>query len=183
MQKGERVILTLKPDKYAYILKNLAIVYLSLAITFTVIDLVLVLQKSQLISFWSLLLGTTAVAAVLFVLALVVVLKMWHGLTFWITNLRIVNRSGLIDYNIRSVAIESIADVVIHRGAFDSLFGIYDLFIPIAAYSTPNLYKHRSGQNYFPALRQKTALEVQKLLFDLKNAKGKGVEFAENPAV
>lgn len=44
-------------------------------------------------------------------------------MTFWITDRRIINRSGIISYSIRSIPVDVITDVILHRGPWISCSG------------------------------------------------------------
>ncbi len=86
---------------------------------------------------------------------------------YWITNFRVIGSRGVISYSIESIPLENITDVTLNRSIIDRFLNQSSLLIvPIGGLAT-----RRGGPNYFPALGRTQALELQKLIFNLRDEK------------
>ncbi len=169
----ETIQLVIKPDRARFLIKNLTITYILLA------ALLLPLAIPQLfpmqISIMGHKLQLFMIVPVLVVLAgllsFIITNMLYHKLTFWITNSRIINESGFVGYTVRSIPIDVVSDITIHRGIFDILLDASDIRMPTVNDSIYNLYKHRSGINHIPSLNPGYAQEVQKLIFHVRDGR------------
>lgn len=94
--------------------------------------------------------------------------------TVWLTDHRVVSAKGTIGYNIESMPLENIVDVVVSRGVLDRILGLSSVMpVPMGGMV---MYGRRSGLStvgFIPALHPDDALKIQKELFDLRNLRKK----------
>src|SRR5208283_4430147 len=93
---------------------------------------------------------------------------------YWITNHRVVGQRGFIGYSIESIPLENVTDVTINRGIADQLLNLSSLFIvPIGGVMMYGRRGGLGGVNYFPALKSDHAVELQSVIFKLRDARKK----------
>ncbi|MDE1868618.1 MAG: PH domain-containing protein [Candidatus Micrarchaeota archaeon] len=97
--------------------------------------------------------------------------------TVWLTDHRVVSAKGTIGYNIESMPLENIVDVVVSRGILDRILGLSSVMpVPMGGMV---MYGRRSGLStvgFIPALHPDDALKIQKELFDLRNLRKKDLK-------
>lgn len=98
----------------------------------------------------------------------VVVFIIYPRLTFWVTNKRIINGSGVIKYVIRSIPIEVITDIVLQRGFTDFLFGTNEIFLPTIDDKTYQLYPNNERVNHIPSVDAPMTKALQTALADIR---------------
>jgi uncharacterized membrane protein YdbT with pleckstrin-like domain len=88
---------------------------------------------------------------------------------YWITNKRVMLKSGLIGYKINSVPLERISDVVVSRSFIEQIFGIASVHVQsLAGQLTPGQF---GAELNIEAVQNPE--ELQKLIFELVKAKRK----------
>lgn len=171
LREGETVTLIIKPNKAKFMTKYLAIAYIVLGILLVPLAFPSIFPTGLTVSGGVLLFVLVPVFVVVFGLGAFAISNLvYERLTFWITNKRIINSSGFIGYTVHSIPIYIITDVVIHQGFFDMILGSTDLLMPTINDNIYNLYKHRSGLNHIPCLDAHNAKELQRTIFDLRDA-------------
>jgi uncharacterized membrane protein YdbT with pleckstrin-like domain len=95
--------------------------------------------------------------------------KSWY----WITNHRVIGKRGFLGYSINSVPLENVADVVLTRTLLDRLLGLSSLIVvsmgnaSVGEGATED--EKTQSPNFFPALTEETARELQRVLFNLRD--------------
>lgn len=173
LHDGEEVLLTIRPDRGKFMIRNLALVYCLLALI--LIPLLLPSTFPMFVRLLGARLPLYMVVALIvlagFVVAYLIMAFSYKKLIFWVTNRRIINRCGIIGYTIRSIPIDIITDVVLHKGPFDTLIDAYDVLLPTVDDSAYRLYYHKSGVNHIPVLSSAAAVNLQKAIFDIREHK------------
>ncbi|MGC8581219.1 MAG: PH domain-containing protein [Thermoplasmata archaeon] len=179
LQTGEKVHAIITPEKNQFIVKftiglvsGLAFLYLFLAVILLIkttpndmvfaVDVLVILGVIFLV-----------VILVTFFVANIAYNKYYYG----ITNHRVVGQRGIIGYIIDSIPLENIADVIISRQILDRMLGISSLVItPIGGsiVGTPGYGTNTfSGSNVFQALLPDKAVDIQQLIFNLRDRRKK----------
>jgi uncharacterized membrane protein YdbT with pleckstrin-like domain len=89
---------------------------------------------------------------------------------YWITNKRVLYRSGILGYTISSIPLERISDVIVSRTFFERLFGFGSILIQSLAGQIT--YRNRLGSEG-SLLAVPNPEGTQKLIFDLIKKKRK----------
>ncbi len=95
---------------------------------------------------------------------------------YWITNLRVIGKIGIIAYQINSIPLENITDVIVRRQILDRMLNLSSLIVTpmgIAQTSSWSSSGISANSTYFPALRPQKASELQKLIFHLRDLRKK----------
>jgi uncharacterized membrane protein YdbT with pleckstrin-like domain len=164
MQEGEAIYAEVKPERTGYILSNMigtTIVTLFIILCFTITYLI---TNNSIL--WDLVIIVVSLA-----IGLISPLISYGKFKYWITNHRVVGQRGFIGYSVESIPLENVTDVTISRGMIEQLLSLSSLYIvPIGA-----MYGGRAGGgvNYFPALKPDHAVELQSMLFKLRDARKK----------
>jgi uncharacterized membrane protein YdbT with pleckstrin-like domain len=172
LQNGEKIIRELKPQFFGFMMTRTFGAYVVLLCLVVVIMVALMLLR----------IGTAGALVELLVLPLVVLFlilaiglkpliqygKSWY----WITNLRVIGKRGFLGYSIDSIPLENVGDIVLARTLLDRFLGLSSLIIvPIG--STTRVEGEGGNMvenpNFFPALTQETARELQRRLLNLRD--------------
>lgn len=97
---------------------------------------------------------------------------------YWITNKRVIVKSGIIGYKISSIPYERISDIVISRSILERLFGVTSLHIQsLAGQLTPSPYSKMGSEGNLLAVYN--ARELQSMIWELvkKKRKEEGLTF------
>ena len=175
LNEDETVITSIKPVWTGYLLRY-SILHLIAAIFLAVIiagNLVTALA-SQSVSLL-LILAIFVIILLLILLVSVIAAKISYGkFMVWLTNQRIVSARGLIGYNIESLPIENIVDVVLNRSITDRMLGLSSVTaVPMGGMMMYGRSSARSTVGFIPALNPDDAVKIQKQIFDLRNARKK----------
>lgn len=176
LYSDERLLVTVKPHKNKFIFKKLFPFYAILALMFIPMAAAAPLNIPSSISMFIDIRVILAFGLVTSIATGVVILIQYPRLTFWITDKRIINRSGIVSYSIRSIPIDVITDIVLHRGPVDLILGTNDILMPTINDDIYHLYKHRSGVNHISSVNCDTAKHLQKTIFTIR-----GKHMAERP--
>ena len=172
LNENEKVVDTVKPVWGGYFLRNslggiFSTFFLALLISLGAASVSLV---AALITFFVILIIGIALS--------LVSAKISYGkFTVWITDQRIVSASGFIGFHTESLPLENITDVVINRGLIDRLLNLSSIMaVPIGGTVIYGRRSNISTVGFIPALRPDDATKLQKLIFDLKNARIKALK-------
>lgn len=173
LHNNEEIIRELKPQFFGFMVTRSFNSYMAI-LAFTILSIIiLILLRSIITNFLILLLLLPP-----FVLLLVLIISLkpiiQYGKSwYWITNHRVIGKRGFFGYSINSVPLENVADVVLTRTLLDRLLGLSSLIIvsmgnaPIT--SNDSEEDKAESPNFFPALTQETARELQRVLFNLRD--------------
>ncbi|MDE1798236.1 MAG: PH domain-containing protein [Candidatus Micrarchaeota archaeon] len=163
LQQGEKIHAEVKPEKTAFILSYLLVSLLSLAVVGFFLSLFLWRAAPGL------LLG---LLGLWLLIAIAVPFLQYERYKYWITNMRVIGRRGLIGYSVESIPLENVTDVTLNRSLIEQVLGVSSLLIvPIGGLVVRP--RRGGGANYFPALKPGHALELQALLFKLRDIRKK----------
>ena len=164
LQDGEGIYAEVKPEMGGFIISRMVGSLISMII-------VLVVLLLFLWNFSSILLDILVVVVVLAIAVLNPFIS-YGKFRYWITNHRVVGQRGFIGYSVESIPLENVTDVTINRGIMEQLLSLSSLYIvPIGG---AMMYGRRGGMggvNYFPALKPDHAVELQALIFKLRDAR------------
>jgi uncharacterized membrane protein YdbT with pleckstrin-like domain len=169
LQSGEKIIRELKPQFLGFMVTRAFGSYMS--ITATAIIILFIAIFAHLI-IEGLVLGVYIILPLLIIVSIIPFIqygKSWY----WITTRRVVGKRGLLGYSIDSIPLEQITDVVLDRTLLDRLLGLSSLIIvPMGGSAkvnggSPN--EQAMNANFFPALPQEVARELQRVLFNLRD--------------
>ena len=184
LQKGEKIIRELKPQFIGFMVSREFGGYLGiLAIILLIISLSVILFSGVLAGVLSvilvreinrgLLIGISILPITIFVLISIRPLLAYGKSWYWITNIRVIGKRGVLGYSINSIPLDSISDVVLSRTLLDRFLGLSSLaIVPLGG--TGMTMADVEGEakflntNFFPALPQTTARELQRVLFNLR---------------
>jgi uncharacterized membrane protein YdbT with pleckstrin-like domain len=179
LQHGETIIRELKPRFIGFMLTKALGSYTAVFGLIVAIAVVLLAFRTSLAGF---LLELTVLPLALALLILAISIKplVQYGKSwYWITNHRVIGKKGFLGYSINSVPLENVADVVITRTLLDRLLGLSSLIVVsmgnAAVQGSDTEDQKSESPNFFPALTQETARELQRVLFNLRDdLKAKG---------
>jgi hypothetical protein len=179
LHNEEKLIAVIRPDKYRFIIKRLTMFYLLMAIFLIPLVFPYFFPQSLYIFGFniSLIKAMPVLVVSICIAAFVLIWLVYSRLTFWLTDKRIISRVGMIGYAIRSLPLEAITDVIIHRGPFDIFLDASNIMLPTINNDIYNLYRHFSGINYIPTLDYSNAVEMQKLIFSIRDTRSTTNEF------
>lgn len=173
LQNNEKIIRELKPQFTGFMLTRTLGSYLGV-LGFTIASIIAIIFFRNSLSGFLIELALLPV----FILFLILIIglkplisygKSWY----WITNHRVIGKRGFLSYNIDSIPLENVTDVVITRTLLDRFLGLSSLIIvPMGGNSTTggNTANERAlSPNFFPALTEATAVELQRVLFNLRD--------------
>ena len=125
LQPDEKVIEEIKPLRG---LKNYFLIgsLVSIGIVFGIVEIVFILATRFE---WHVLLGAAIFDIIIFGLCYLIADKKYKHQYYWITNKRIIYKSGLIGYTISSIPLERISDVIISRSFFERICGFGSILI------------------------------------------------------
>jgi uncharacterized membrane protein YdbT with pleckstrin-like domain len=185
LQSGEKIIRELKPQFLGYMVSKsfggylgiLALIIFILSagiIVFSgvlagVLSAILLRQVSE-----SLLVGIAVLPLTLLVIISIKPFISYGKSWYWITNRRVIGKRGFLGYNIDSVPLENVSDVVLTRTLLDRLLGLSSLIIvPMGGdsrlYEGSDYSEKARNSNFFPALPQEMARELQRVMFNLRD--------------
>ncbi len=172
LQNGEKIIRELKPQFFGFMITRALRGYVTLVALTLFMAVTLIVLSADLSGF------LFEIVLLPFILALFIVIislkpliqygKSWY----WITNHRVIGKRGFLGYNINSVPLENVADVVLERTLLDRFLGLSSLIIvsmgnaPVVAGTED---EKAESPNFFPALTEATAKELQRVLFNLRD--------------
>lgn len=174
LQNGETIIRELKPQFLGFMIIKAHKDYLTLLGLVVVLITAIFILRSSLVGFWGEIL---LLPFFIILLVLIISLKplIQYGKSwYWITNHRVIGKKGFLGYSVNSVPLENVADVVITRTLLDRLLGLSSLII-VSVGNAPVTENKEDGNgmaespNFFPALTENTARELQRVLFNLRN--------------
>lgn len=161
LQDKEKIITELKPERKGFILSSIIKNIIGVAILLVISWFIL----------GALILNIFSYLLILFIaFNIIAPFIAYDRYKYWVTNLRVIGSRGLIGYTVESIPLENITDVTLIRNIEDQMLGISSLLIvPIGGLMVG--YKRGGGSNYFPALKPDKALELQSLIFKLRDAR------------
>ena len=182
LQDGEKIIRELKPQFLGFMISRefggymalLALVILAIAVGIILLSGVLVSFLSSVLLIEineSFIIGLAIIPITLFVIISIKPFISYGKSWYWITNNRVIGKRGFLGYSIDSIPLENVSDVVLSRTVLDRLLGLSSLIIvPMAASPRVKEGPDESAENpnFFPALPQKMAMELQRVLFNLR---------------
>jgi membrane protein YdbS with pleckstrin-like domain len=173
LEHGERIIRELKPRFFGFMVTRSFDGYLGVLALIIAIVAVLVFLRNSLAGFLGWLLLLPAFVLLLFLAVSLKPLIQYGKSWYWITNHRVIGKRGLMGYSIDSIPLENVTDIVLTRTLLDRVLGLSSLIIvPMGGNSREEGNTARWGAqspNFFPALTQETARELQRVLFNLRD--------------
>ena len=184
LQDGEKIIRELKPQFLGFMLSKgfggymelLGIIIIAIAIVIILLSGVLVgiLSSILLIKISEgLLIGLATIPILIFAIISIKPFISYGKSWYWITNRRVIGKRGFLGYSIDSIPLENVSDVVLSRTVLDRLLGLSSLIIvPLSSTGSRTnagiTDESAQNPNFFPALPQKMAIELQRVLFNLR---------------
>ncbi len=169
LQSGEKIIRELKPQFKGFMLTRVLWKYISLVILSIGIIIVGILTNKIPLA---LVADLVAVPLLIFIISIGPIIeygKSWY----WITTHRVIGKNGFFGYNIDSIPLENISDVVLSRTLLDRILGLSSLIIvPMGGSRKTNggvADETTQNANFFPALPQNLARELQRTIFNLRD--------------
>jgi len=169
LNEDEKVVDAVKPIWMGYFLRN------SLRGIFGTIFLAIIISLGAAsVSLVAALITFLVILIIGIALSLVSAKISYGKFTVWITNQRIVSASGFIGFHTESLPLDNITDVVINRGLIDRLLNLSSIMaVPMGGMVMYGRRSNISTVGFIPALHPDDATKLQKLIFDLKNARKK----------
>ncbi len=168
LQKGERIIRELKPQFFGFIITKTIGGFLGLIVLVALVVAASVLFNIDL---QELLVGA-AIIPILVVLILAVPIVSYGKAWYWITTQRVIGKRGILGYSVDSIPLENVNDVLLSRTLLDRLLGLSSVtIVPIGGSARDNGNQYSGGAqnaNFFSALTQKSARDLQRVLFNLR---------------
>jgi len=176
LQKGERVLDEIEPQKDGFVLTRMLRAIVPVAVICVIAGIYITLGAHAV--HLGIGVGIAATVLLFFVVMLIVyaaALIAYGKFKYWVTNYRVIGRRGILGYSIDSIPLENITDIIIGRSIPERILGLSSLrIIPIGGTSiTYGKYGNMSSANYFPALIPDHARELQEKIFDLRNKRKK----------
>lgn len=173
LQHGETIIRELKPQFFGFMITRAFGGYTATAIIALILMVVVFVVKVNLVGLVLELTLLSILIAALLLLISVKPLVQYGKSWYWITNHRVIGKRGFLGYSINSIPLENVSDVVLTRTLLDRLLGLSSLVIvsmgndPMTEGNTADAMAQYP--NFFPALTQETARELQRVLFNLRD--------------
>ncbi len=169
LQKDEKIIRELKPQLFGFIITRTIGGFLGLIILIALAVFIAIFLN---VSLQGVLIGIVLIPVLILLISVGPLIS--YGKTwYWITNHRVIGKRGLLGYSIDSIPLENVNDVLLSRTLLDRLLGLSSLtIVPIggnARDSGSQSYESIQNANFFSALTQKTARELQRVLFNLRD--------------
>jgi uncharacterized membrane protein YdbT with pleckstrin-like domain len=173
LQHGERIIRELKPQFVGFILTQLFGSYLIILAFAIISSFAFLFFGTQIIQFLGLALLVPLFILVILLLISIKPVVQYGKSWYWITNHRVIGKRGFLGYSINSIPLENVADVVLTRTLLDRVLGLSSLII-VSMGNNPRsegelAFERSDSPNFFPALTQETARELQRVLFNLRD--------------
>ncbi len=169
LQKNEKIIRELKPQFLGFIISMQFNSYIAILIFVLLAIPTLILINYAAIGF---LVGIIAVPVLILLVSIGPLIsygKSWY----WITNHRVIGKRGFLSYDIHSIPLDNVTDIVLSRTLLDRVLGLSSLIIvPMGGNSqmSNGTFDEKSqNTNFFPALTEKMARELQRVLFNLRD--------------
>lgn len=170
LQNGEKIMRELKPQFGGFMLTRALGSYIGILLLAIAIMVGAILLKQVPDGF---LIEITLIPFLILVVSIVPFIsygKSWY----WITTHRVIGKSGCVGYSIDSIPLSNVNDIVLARTLLDRMLGLSSLMIvPFGGSdsrtSTFGSNDMTQGANFFPALPQKIAKELQRVLFNLRD--------------
>ncbi len=164
LQNGEKIMIEVRPGFFGFVMMR---VFAEIAglVLLAIIIMVALFEFPQYE--YELLLAICAFILIAALLMLGPIIS-YGKYKYWITNHRVIGRRGVIGYSIDSIPLENVTDVVINRSLLERVLNIASLII-VPMGGTPRTPENVESANYFPALRPHEAVDLQKLIFNLRD--------------
>ena len=127
LQEGEKIVKEIKPTggllSYWLTTGLLGILFLILMFGF-----IIILPMTA----WGGIAGAfVGIALIILIIAVPIVSAFWRyeKQYYWITNKRVIQKSGFIGYRVNSIPLERVSDVIISRSFLESIFGFGSIHI------------------------------------------------------
>lgn len=173
LQKDEQIVRELKPQFFGFMLTRAFGGYMTILVVVVLLIITISLLRTSLAGFLVELLLLPLLIALLVLIISLKPLVQYGKSWYWITNHRVIGKRGFLGYSINSVPLENVADVVLTRTLLDRLLGLSSLIIvsmgnaPVQSSDSED--EKSESPNFFPALTQETARELQRVLFNLRD--------------
>ncbi len=170
LQNGEKIIREIKPQFFGFMVTRAFGSYFAILV-------IAILAISGITAFKvaveGFLIGIILIPLMLLLVSVVPFIsygKSWY----WVTNNRVIGKRGLIGYSIDSIPLDNVSDIVLDRTALDRLLGISSLVVVPMGSSNSRVgtdapEEKFQNSNFFPALPQLVARELQRVLFNLRD--------------
>ena len=173
LQNGEKVIRELKPQFFGFMATRVLASYVGV-LGLTIVSIAVIIILRTRLSGFLIELSLLPLFILLLILAVSVGPLISYGKSwYWITNHRVIGKRGFLGYSIDSIPLENVTDVVITRTLLDRFLGLSSLIIvPMGGSSRgegDTATERAESPNFFPALTQETARELQRVLFNLRD--------------
>lgn len=173
LQHDEKIVRELKPQFFGFILTMAFGSYAVVLGLIVALTIGLIAFRSTLAGYALALLllplGMLTLILLISIKPLISYGKSWY----WITNHRVIGKRGFLGYTVNSIPLENVSDIVITRTLLDRLLGLSSLIIVSMGSSTQidggMSDENAQSPNFFPALTQETARELQRVLFNLRD--------------
>ena len=169
LQKGEEITSELKPQFRGFMITRALSSYVVLFFLTIVVIIVGILINKLSQGIFLIMAVIPALLLIVSVVPYIEYGKAWY----WITTRRVIDKRGFIGYTVDSIPLENVTNIILSRTLLDRLLGISSLVIvPMSGDPIPKNGIRKWGSqspNYFPALPQKLARELQRVLLNLKS--------------
>ncbi|MGA3021160.1 MAG: PH domain-containing protein, partial [Candidatus Micrarchaeales archaeon] len=184
LQSGEKIIRELKPQFLGFMVSRAFGGYLGILVLIIfiiaagivvfsgvlagVLSAILLIEVSK-----DLLIGIAIVPLTILVIISIKPFISYGKSWYWITNNRVIGKRGFLGYSIDSIPLENVSDIVLSRTLLDRLLGLSSLTIVPMGGTNSGMEGDTTDEkfrntNFFPALPQNTARELQRVLFNLR---------------
>jgi membrane protein YdbS with pleckstrin-like domain len=169
LQNGEKIMRELKPQLLGFMLTRGLGSYIGLlALSISIIVGSVFLNEIPL----GVLIGVIIIPCIMLAISIGPLIsygKSWY----WITNHRVIGKRGFFGYSVDSIPLENVSDVVLSRTLLDRILGLSSLIVvPMGGSSKAgggSADERAQNPNFFPALPEKLARELQRVLFNLRD--------------
>jgi uncharacterized membrane protein YdbT with pleckstrin-like domain len=173
LQHDEKIIRELKPQFFGFMMTRGFGSYLGILGFIVVLVAFFIVFRASLTGFLAEVLLLPLLVVFLVVVISLKPLIQYGKSWYWITNHRVIGKRGFIGYSINSIPLENVSDIVLTRTILDRFLGLSSLII-VSMGSSSQIdggNDDESGQspNFFPALTEETARELQRVLFNLRD--------------
>jgi len=173
LQPDEKIIRAVKPQKMGFILSRTAGSYVMVLGLIILMVVIFTIYNASLFRYLAEM-GLAIAFLLLFALLLTIKPLISYGkFNYWVTTVRVIGQRGFLSYSVDSIPLENITDIIMIRTMLDRILGISSLIIvPMGSNSESNGGNANSkaqNPNYFPALPETVAPELQQTLFKLRN--------------
>jgi membrane protein YdbS with pleckstrin-like domain len=173
LQHDEKIVRELKPQFFGFMMTRAFGSYLIIFALIVLSTIALIVLRTSISSYLVYIFLLPLFIAFLITIISIKPFIEYGKSWYWITNHRVIGKRGFLGYSINSIPLENVSDIVLMRTLLDRFLGLSSLIIVSMGSSSQIVGgmndENAQSPNFFPALTQETARELQRVLFNMRD--------------